>query len=170
MPTNSPKSSGIPYRETFDAAIQELADLMSEREELDSKRDGLDARIYKLREAIVGLGGLCNQSAEVIAATRPELFPDSSTPDVGFTDAIRAVFKANREHYHSPVWIRDALEADGFDVDKYKNVLASIHSILKRLKAKNEILEGNREGRTVYRFNPKGPLAAADLSDDDIPF
>lgn len=162
-----------PYENTFYAAVDELTRVMSEREELDSKRDVLDSRIFKLREAVLGLAGLCDLAEVEVYQQWSELFPDRNAPDVGFTDAIRAVFKANPEYFHSPVWIRNSLEASGFEVAKYKNVLASIHSILKRMKAKNEIIEGNREGRPVYRMNPKGPLATPsepDLTDDDIPF
>ncbi len=169
MPEKTPKTEAISYKATFDAALGELAEMMAEREDLDSKRDDIDTRISRLREAIIGLGGLCRTSPEGIAAAHPGLFPDRVVPDVGFTDAIRAVFKKNPDYFHSPVWIRDALSADGFDVDKYKNVLASIHSILRRLKIKGDVLEGNREGKTVFKLNPKGDLAKTN-PDDDVPF
>ncbi|HEY5839103.1 MAG TPA: hypothetical protein VIT19_08710 [Pyrinomonadaceae bacterium] len=171
MPQSPRKNDDTSYLVTYKAALEDLAEMMAEREELDAKRDDIDKRIIRLRDAITGLGGLCNMNAESIAKEHPELFPDRVTPDVGFTDAIRMVFKKNPDYFHSPVWIRDALEEDGFDVDKYKNVLASIHSIVKRLKIKGDVMEANREGKAVYKLNPKGELAKTIIvSDDDVPF
>jgi hypothetical protein len=174
MPVKFTKSEDVSYKATFDSALAELAEMMAEREELDSKRDEIDTRITRLREAIIGLGGLCHTNSETIATEHPDLFPDRVAQDIGFTDAIRAVFRKHPDFYHSPVWIREALRANGFDVDKYKNVLASIHSILRRLKLKGDILEGSREGKAVFTLNPKGDLAKAptpfDISDDDVPF
>src|ERR1051325_4318338 len=128
-PSALPLPADSPYEDTFAAALDELEEVMSQREELDSKRDALDSRIFKLREAIVGLGGLVSMSETDIIQKWPDLFPDKPSPDVGFTDAIRGIFKAYPDHYHSPVWIRDALKGQGFEIEKYKNVLASIHSI-----------------------------------------
>jgi hypothetical protein len=169
MPDKSSKNNEVSYRETYEAALEELSELMSERESLDIQREKVDGRIARLRYAVTGLGGLCNLSSVEIVMAHPELFPDRVTPDVGFTDAIRAVFKGNPEVVFSPVAVRNALEANGFDIKKYKNVLASIHSILKRLKSKNDLSEGNQEGRAIYWLNPKGELAKS-ADPDDVPF
>lgn len=164
----------VSYKQSYDVAMEELAELMSEREEIDVRREEVERRITRLRDAIVGLGNLCNKSAYEIARERPELFPDTASPDVGFTDAIRNVFREGKEYFFSPVEIRDYLEFEGFDISKYKNVLASIHSIVKRLKNKNEIFEGTRDGKVVYKCNPRGPLAQdpppEEPDADDIPF
>jgi hypothetical protein len=169
MAENSNKTNKDSYRETYEAALEELSDLMDKREVLDIQRERIDARISRLRYAVTGLGGLCDLSSADVVTGHPELFPDRVTPDVGFTDAIRAVFKGSPDVVFSPVAVRDALEAKGFDVKKYKNVLASIHAILKRLKTKNDISDGNQEGRTVYWLNPKGELAKS-VDPDDVPF
>ena len=180
MPINTAKTKTATYQQSYDAAIEELSELMTEREEIELRRERIDRRISRLREAIMGLGSLCNKAAFEISRDHPELFPDTASPDVGFTDAIRAVFRDNKEYSYSPIEIRDYLEFTEFDVAKYKNVLASIHSIVKRLKKKGEIIEGTQDGKVVYKCNPRGPLAqdpaptpapaTSDLSDEDIPF
>jgi hypothetical protein len=177
MPANTAKTDSIKtYTQSYNVAMDELAELMTEREEIEVRRDEIERRIDRLREAIVGLGSLCNKSSYEIAKERPELFPDKAPSDLGFTDAVRKIFKEYKDDYFSPVEIRDFLGMDGFDVSKYKNVLASIHSILKRLKAKNEIFEGTHDGKVLYKLNPRGPLAQApeppkqELRDEDIPF
>lgn len=173
MATKTSLSIPSPYEDSYAAGLEELSRLMAEREELDSKREAIDDRITKLRNAIIGLGGLSGKTQFSIASDHPELFPDNAIPDVGFTDAIREVFRMYDESQFSPVQIRDELQETGFDIKKYKNVLASIHSILKRLKARNEITEGTRDGKVVYKCNPRGmpPAPSNDDADpDDIPF
>ncbi len=152
------------YQDAFSEAIDELAELMTEREQLDAKRESLDRRIIRLREAVFGLGGLCGKSTEAISSKWPELFPDSIEPDVGLTDAIREVLSSS-DKYLSPVFIRDTLKARGFDIDKYKNALASIHSVLKRLTRQGEVTTGNYEGKTLYKWAKE-----VGITDDDIPF
>jgi hypothetical protein len=169
MPANPADNKEQSYLKTYQTAVADLAETMAAREQLDARREELDRRIVRLRDAVLGLGGLCLKSSESIAKEYPELFPDQITPEVGFTDAVRAVFKANPDRSLSPVYIRDSLEASGFDIDKYKNVLASIHSIVKRLRGKGDVLVDTRDGRTVYRLNPRGELAK-EPDPDDIPF
>jgi hypothetical protein len=171
------KDKTASYKQSFDSAIEELAELMAEREEVETRREQIERRVNLLREAILGFAWLCGKSSYEVAKERPELFPDTASPDVGFTDAIRSVFRDDRDSSHSAIGIRDYLDFTGFDIAKYKNVLASIHSILKRLKNKGEIIEATRDGKVVYKCNPRGPLATdpepkaePELSDDDIPF
>jgi hypothetical protein len=174
MPANTPKTDALnSYKQSYDVAMEELAELMAEREEIESRRDRIEWRISRLRDAIIGIGSLCNKSSYEIARERPELFPDNAPSDVGFTDAIRNVFRESRDAFFSPIDIRDYLDFSPFDISKYKNVLASIHSILKRLHKKGEIVEGTRDGKVVYKCNMRGPLAEdpqPELKDEDIPF
>jgi predicted nuclease with TOPRIM domain len=154
-----------PYQDTFEAALEELSLLISEREELDAKRNVLDTRIYKLREAVMGLGSLCDKSPDAISREWPELFPDRIPPDIGLTDAVREIFKAYPNSYLSPVFIRDGMKTLGFELSKYNNVLASIHTTVKRLREQGEVVESNRDGRVVYK--QRGNQGSAD---EDVPF
>jgi predicted nuclease with TOPRIM domain len=147
------------YREAFETSVQELSALINEREELETMRELLERRIEKLRHAIVGLGGLCGETAETINSKWPDLFPDKVQEITGLTDAIREILSSHAEHYLSPVHVRDLLKEMGFDTGKYKNVLASIHTVLKRLLGQGEVLDSSDEGRVVYRWNNKVELA-----------
>jgi hypothetical protein len=48
--------------------------------------------------------------------------------------------------------VRDRLASIGLDLTKYSNPLASIHTVLKRMRASGEAVERDREGheRTAY--------------------
>jgi predicted nuclease with TOPRIM domain len=160
----------VNYRQTLDSAIKELAELMEEREKLDERRETLHQRIVKLRRVAYGLASLCD--VENIDDEHPSLFPNefSDNADVGLTDAIRQVLSSHEEANLSPVFIRDRLADVGFDIKTHKNILASIHTVLKRLQRQGEVTPHIREGRTSYKWVAKKKEETSELSDEDIPF
>lgn len=174
MPQFKPIVQPVNYRKTLEAALEELTTLMAERETLDEKRDALHERIMKLRRAVRGLANLCD--AGNVDAEYPHLFPDEwSDGDVGLTDAIRKVLSSHEEAYLSPVFIRDRLADVGFDIKTHKNILASIHTVLKRLQRQGEAAPVLREGRSVYKWVAKKKAAddahvEATWEDGDMPF
>ena len=140
------------YREAFEASMQELKTLLNEREELESMRKLLDQRIEKLRQVAVGLGGICGENIETISGKWPELGSEKATEITGLTDAIREVLATHSQNYLSPIHIRDLLKERGFDTNKYKNVLASIHTVLKRLRNQKDVVDASSEGKVVYKW------------------
>ena len=139
------------YKQAFERAIEELTALMEERDKLDIEREEMDKRISILRDGLFGfssLAGITNPQK-----TYPDLFPDLINPDVGITEAVKKVLADSKDTYFSPVAVKDGLEKMGFDIKKYKNVLASIHQILKRLQDSHFTTTTTREGKTLYRWN-----------------
>jgi hypothetical protein len=61
----------------------------------------------------------------------------------------------------TPVDVRDRLHAIGFDVSKYANDLAAVHTILKRLNQSGELrFIANAPGKHQYTWNrPVTPVA-----------
>jgi hypothetical protein len=152
MPPMSKINDTDVYVDALDKAIAELTEVMAEREALDEKMEAATQRILRLRRGALGLGALCGNSPGELSSKFPDLFPDSIDPDTGLTDAVREVLKTDTHTYFSPVNVRDRLRGRGYDISKYKNVLASIHTILKRLKDQDEVKDVNRDGRTVYKW------------------
>jgi len=152
------KPENTAYLAALKTALAELSESVSEHEALEERLYEADKRIGKLRRGAIGLAALCGKTAADLAAKRPELLPDHIDPDTGLTDAVREVLKSAAPGSCSPVYIRDSLKAKGYDMSEYKNVLASIHTILKRLAAKGEVKDSNSpEGRTVYKWAKKSP-------------
>jgi hypothetical protein len=143
------------YQDAFEEAIKDLAETMRHRERNERERDWLDTKILKLREGVLGLGSLCGKTQTTILRDNPELFPNLIDPDVGLTDAVRQVLKESHKHFLTPVRIGEKLKTIGYDVSNQKNLLASLHTILKRLKKQGEAMTGTRDGKTVYKW--KGP-------------
>jgi hypothetical protein len=102
--------SGAKYRSALEAAIREY-------ERLTRKRAELDERIAQLVQSMGSLSRLCNLTPTVA---------------LGLTDACRMVLKA-AGHPMTASEVRQQLQAMGFDVSRYANPLASIHTVLKRL-------------------------------------
>lgn len=136
------------HKRSYDAAVKELSELMENREMLESELEAVDSKILKLQWAVRGVGNLCNANPET---EYPHLFPESASPDIGFTDAIREVLQTEPgEEFFTPVNVRTVLEHRGFDLKKYKNPLASIHTILKRLEKSGQARTRVMEGKVRY--------------------
>lgn len=142
------------YKQTFDTAIKELSDLMEEREELDTRREELNARIAQVRRGVLALSPLVGEEPQGVENKYPHLFPDLITPDTGLTDAVREVLKSHGT-FLTPINVRRGLQGIGFITDKYKNILASIHTILKRLAEAGEVETDTSGDGTAYKWKKK---------------
>jgi hypothetical protein len=110
------------YRLALEAAGREY-------QELAQQRADLDRRLAQLAQTIGSLNRLCGFTPNVA---------------VGLTDGCRMVLNA-AGHPLTAMEVRQQLEAMGFDVTKYSNDLAPIHTVLKRLTESDEV-----------RFVPRG--------------
>jgi len=113
------------YRRALEAARQEY-------EQLAAQRSALDLRLAQLAQTIGSLMRLCDLTPSVAA---------------GLTDTCRTVLRAAQRPL-TALEVRDLLEAMGFDVSRYANELASIHTVLKRLAQSGEV-------RLLPRVNDK---------------
>lgn len=127
------------YRRALEAAIREY-------EKAVADRTALDARISQLHQTIGTLTKLCG-----------------FTPTVpfGLTDACRLVLR-NAGKPMTAVQVRERLDSIGFDVEKYANSLAAIHTVLKRLTEHGEaaLAEDDETTRQAYEFLKTGIVAS----------
>lgn len=131
------------YRVALDTATREYEALLAERARVD-------ARIAQLAQTIAGLMRLCNLQPTV---------------SWGLTDAVRAVLQA-AGHPLTAIEVRNQLEALGFDVARYSNDLASIHTVLKRLNTAGEAdFVPRPHDRPAYRW--RKPVRVIGLTRDE---
>jgi hypothetical protein len=104
------------YKLALDAACREY-------EELGQKRADIERRLSQLAQTISNLIRLCGYTPTV---------------SVGLTDGVRMALSASGRPM-TPTEVRDALAGFGFDVSKYANDLAAIHTVLKRLNQSGEL-------------------------------
>jgi hypothetical protein len=110
------------YRRALEAATREY-------EELGAKRNAIDKRLAELGQTI---------------GTLTRLLGYTPTVPFGLTDAVRMIMRGGVPM--TPIEVRDRLHSIGFDVSKYANDLAAVHTILKRLNESGEL-----------RFMPRTP-------------
>jgi hypothetical protein len=128
------------YRRALETAIREY-------EALGQQRQDLDKRLAEVAQTIGTLSRLCG------------LVP---TVPMGLTDACRLIVRGAGVPV-TPMDVRDRIKAIGFDLSKYSNDLAAIHTILKRLNESGELRflpRGNEPGKHAYIWN-RGPTVVA---------
>lgn len=123
------------YRRALDAALREYEKLLQDR-------DDLDKRIAQLSQTVGTLSRLCGAVPTVT---------------MGPAEACRIVLKG-AGHPLTVTEIRAQLEAMGFDLSRYLNGAAVIHTSLKRLSEHDEVdLVPHGWGKPAYVWKPKAP-------------
>jgi len=117
------------YKQAYETAKLELVQNLA-------KRDQLDQKIRKLKQSIKALGELCGANPEEVDEL---LVNEGFAIDrrMGFTDAIRRLFRFHKRPLH-PTEIRDDLLKAGIGEEQV-NLLSSIHTVLRRLAENGEI-------------------------------
>jgi hypothetical protein len=124
-------------------------DARAEIEALEIRREDINKRIAQLKRIILAGEPLSQPEYTGLADT---LILEAEAQ--GITEACREVLRSSGK-FMSPLAVRSALEAKGLDLSKQKNAMASIHTVLKRLKEKHEVIaRTGMDGGTVYRSNP----------------
>jgi len=134
------------YRAALSAAIKEY-------EALGEQRRDIDKRLAQLAHTI---------------GTLSRLLGLTPTVPMGLTDAIRLIVRGAGVPM-TPVEVRDRLHAIGFDVSKYSNDLAAVHTILKRLNQTGELrFVARAPGKHQYTWNR--PVTPVVLGPDILAF
>src|SRR5579863_6339105 len=133
------------HRDELVAARTTLAQALVDKEHLEIE-------IAKQQRRVAALTALVNESEEVEELLELDLG--------GLTDAVRSVFRASNNYGLTPLEVRGRLVQLYFPVTEYKNFMASLHSVLNRLKEGGEIrpaIVDRQEGRdeSVYQWIPK---------------
>ena len=123
---------------TTDDYARALESAVREYEALGEKRRAIDQRLAELAQTI---------------GTLSKLLGLTPTVPMGLTDAIRLVMRGVGIPM-TPMEVRDRLRAIGFDVSKYANDLAAVHTILKRLNESGQLrFVPGGAGRPQYIWN-----------------
>lgn len=112
------------YKAELEQERKVLGTLLREREEIET-------RIAKQQTRVAALAALSEQSEEVDAMAEMELG--------GLTNACRTAFRAAGNRGLMPTEVRGALEQLRFPTRTRKNMLASIHTVVRRLEQAGEI-------------------------------
>ena len=131
------------YRRALEAAVREY-------EALGEQRQQIDRRLAELAQTLSTLSRLCG------------IVP---TVSVGLTDACRLVLRGAGLAM-SPTEVRERLKSFGFDLTRYTNDLAAVHTTLKRLNDAGELRFVARPGTGEKAYVWDRPARAALLGPD----
>jgi hypothetical protein len=119
-----------------------LVELLRQREELGTK-------IAKQQTRVAALAALCEETEEVGSMTEMDLG--------GLTNACRTAFRAAGNRGLMPTEVRTALEQLRFPTRTHKNILASVHTVIRRLEQAGEVRKAIHDihdgaDRSVYQW------------------
>jgi hypothetical protein len=103
------------YRAALDIALREYETLLRQKADLD-------ARLAQVAESVGTLTRLCGYIPTV---------------PYGLTEACKTALRCAGAPM-TPVQVRDRLQSTGFDIARYSNPLAAIHTVLRRLTESGE--------------------------------
>jgi hypothetical protein len=140
-------------------------------ESLSREQDSLYVRLRKIEEA---LSDLTNAWERLNLGPLPKplgkphpcgwVIPDASeVSGIGMTPHVRAILRANADSFMSPTDVRNVLGEAGFDLSDRANVMAEIHTVLKRLAGRDGERVGGHEvpmKGTCYKFSPTAAKGA----------
>lgn len=117
--------------------------------QLAEKRDRIEAEIAKCEPVVKALAMSIEDKAEreralaeIASVVKPE----------GFTDAIVRILREGRPGALTPPEIRDRMMEGGFNLNAYKNPMASVHAILTRLRQRGQVKRKVRGDDTAYEW------------------
>ena len=133
------------YRKTVSFYFLALRKLLDQRDQL-SKRIEHTAELVSAN---------ANFLPEDERAAQLQKLSEMVAGPPGFTDSVRNVLRNVPSQALTAKKVRDLLRGPGFDLSSYMNPLASIHTILKRLAERGEVVVSESGGEVHYRWNSK---------------
>lgn len=130
-----------------DVNIAALYGAQAELNKMLEQREKLEIEIAKKRYQIAALMALTEQNEEIDREVGMTLG--------GLTEACLAAFRSAAYSPLTPIQVRERLSLMGFPVEEYRNVLAAIHTVVKRLADAGKIetvVTSNNEN--AYRLTP----------------
>ncbi len=140
-----------------------LGNMRKELETLLEQQEEIEQKIAQLKQAIMSFAPLAKEPETNVWAFFGEA--------LGMTENIREILQAAYPKNLSPVEIKEQLKSRGQDLSQHKNMMASIHSALKRMLENKEITtsdEGLSYGwrrKYIRRYRRgRNPFGAGTLS------
>lgn len=125
------------YRAALDDALREYESLLQQKSDID-------ARLAQVAESVGTLTRLCGYTPTVA---------------YGLTEGCKTSLRCAAVPM-TPLEVRDRLQSTGFDINRYSNPLAAIHTVLRRLTESGEVRRRVSRSRGVtYEYRAPEPRA-----------
>jgi hypothetical protein len=136
--------------------------IRTELECLEIEQENIERQIARLKQALVGLVPLSEPPVDSTIAAEVAAFVNETT----LADAVRQILRA-AESPLTPTEIKQKLVNMGKDLSGQKNVMASIHSLLKRLVESEEIESKENGLFYIWKFTYADKLVGRARSRDN---
>ncbi|MGI8732677.1 MAG: hypothetical protein ACR2LM_05180 [Pyrinomonadaceae bacterium] len=146
-----------PVKMALDALFAKHRAIDAERYILRFQIEELESEDAKLQQKIVALAQALDQEPDPQSPLGMFLAEIAAS---GLTDGVRTVLRAT-DLCRTPTEIRDGLLRLGYDLSGYSNILASIHTILGRLRESGEVekvtssRKGGKETGYIWKIDAK---------------
>jgi hypothetical protein len=128
------------YKQNLDEAKQDL-------DKLVKRREALDRRIAKLRQDIVSLAQLSGDSGVALAS---KLIADTKK-EFGLKSAVLEALRASDKPL-TPAEVVAGIQRLGLSYDSKANLLASVHTTLRRMAQNGEVEETQKDNKKAFRL------------------
>jgi hypothetical protein len=137
--------------ELFKTALAEaetrLDKLLTEQAAIEQRHAEIDIEIAKLTDKICHLAALTSDVSFKARFMRSAL-------DIGLNNNLTSVLQATEEPL-TVAEIKDRLKSFGYNETTQKNLLATLHVMLERMKKADQVIqENNAQGRKAFKWNP----------------
>lgn len=139
--------------------------IKAELESLEVQQEEIERRIARLKQSLIGLVPLSEPHPDSPIADEIRAFREEIA-DITLTDAVRQIFQAAKNPL-SPTDAKQQLLNMGRDLSGQKNVMASIHSLLKRLVESQEI--ETKDGGLTYQWKTRAMGRLSEMNAIPIP-
>jgi len=141
-------------RKALESALEKIAVLGSRRLAAQKELETVEKERAKLAVKIVSLARLCDDLPE--DSDLGQMLKETS--ELGLTEGIKVILKASDEAL-TTIQIRDALIRLGFDLNRYRNALAAINTVLTRLPFV-EVTKTSDQGKASFKWKdlPTSPF------------
>jgi hypothetical protein len=119
-------------------------------------REVIDREVKGLEDA-KGILKPFYEVPEISSIPSIEEFVEAGKP--GITDAVRAALRTNANRKLTATQVRDVMVSQGFDLgkDKYKNAMATIHEVLRRLIDAKQVTPSTQDNERSFQWIEKSP-------------
>ncbi len=145
------------YKQSLKDVTAKIDALLVEHSTFAGKTAEIEQEIRYLNEIQINLAPLAGEKVvpnefvtEIVQTAK-----QSQDLDVGITERVRQVLASKAGAVFLPSMVRIDLESLKYDLSKHTNVMATIHSVLKRLVQQGKVETVVRDdGKTGYTFKP----------------
>ncbi len=124
---------------------ESLEEAQAELEQLRAFRIELESCIARLEQTVLGLAALWDEPRDAVPR--------------GLTELCRRMFRATDQDL-SPVAVRHNLERMGFELARYENPMAVIHTTINRLVERGELTKVlDIKSKKTFRWAGSSPAA-----------